>query len=281
LQNCAVRNLSRFTCTSYRQDLNALELYTNVDVSREPKTITQRMIRNCVVKMRSDNLTNSTIARRLSCWRNFFKFLYGPANLNKNPVGQFPNTKIAQRIPHVIDKVTLNEKIDALPTITIKEKRDHAMIEIMYGCGLRVSECANLKVRDLNLADGIIFVRGGKGDSDRIVPIGPAAIKAIRNHLKARGNTTMPYVFDSRGTRLSTRQIQRVCKKALKEIRPHDLRHCAASHLVDNGADIRAVQDFLGHSNLNTTARYVHVSGVKLKNAIDLYHPKSKKNDRN
>lgn len=231
---------------------------------------------------------NKTIARKLSTLRSFFNYIEKTGLSDKNPAENISTPKQEKYIPvHLpIDEMyRLLERPDKDKPFGL---RDLAILEVFYSCGIRVSELAGLDIKDIDFEERLVRVIG-KGDKERIVPIGKQALKSIRNYLdavsrlrkKARGeNRESPLFLNYRGGRLSTRSISKIVKKygsegaLMGDITPHSLRHTFATHLLDSGADLRAVQELLGHVSLSTTQKYTHVSMDKLMRVYDKAHPR-------
>jgi len=231
----------------------------------------------------------STIARKLSAIRSFFLFLEKKGVVRNNPAGDVATPKLERYIPvylPVDDVFRLLERPDRNKPLGL---RDLAILEVLYSCGIRVSELEALNISSIDFEARLVTVVG-KGNKERIVPIGRIALKAVRAYLKATGNLRKVDGYDSggaplfinfRGGRLSRRSIARIIKKYATEsglnpeISPHSMRHSFATHLLDGGADLRMVQELLGHASLSTTQRYTHVSLDRLMEVYDRAHPRS------
>ena len=232
----------------------------------------------------------TTIARKLSAVRSFLSFLERKGLLSGNPAADISTPKRDQPIPShlpVDDMFRLLERPDRESPLGL---RDLAILEVLYSCGLRVSELAGMNLSSIDFDQRLVRVLG-KGNKERIVPIGRNALKAVKDYVDAAGglrkkgkqNLADPPLFiNYMGGRLSTRSIGKVVKKygrecaLLMEISPHSLRHTFATHLLDGGADLRSVQELLGHASLSTTQKYTHVSLDRLMEVYDKAHPRSK-----
>jgi len=232
----------------------------------------------------------STIARKLSAVRSFFLFLEMKGLIKVNPAVDIATPKLEKYIPNYLP---VDDVFRLLETPEEKKPlglRDQAILEVLYSCGIRVSELEALNISNIDFDDRLVRVIG-KGDKERIVPVGRQALQAVRNYLEGtknlRRNTGVdsretPLFINYRGERLSTRSIGRIIKRyALKsglttDISPHSLRHTFATHLLDGGADLRSVQELLGHATLSTTQKYTHVSLDRLMEVYDKAHPRSR-----
>jgi integrase/recombinase XerC len=235
----------------------------------------------------------SSIARKISTLRSFFKYLIREQVISSNPAKSVSTPKVEKTLPTTLtvdEAFRLMESPQSLPeksSDVAKENRlrDRAILELLYSSGLRVSELVGLNLNQLDSDLGIARVMG-KGRKERIVPVGAKAIEALKAYLEDRGvfRGEDPIFINSFGGRLTTRSVGRLIKKytrhsgIFRKVSPHSLRHTFATHLLDAGADIREIQEMLGHSSLSTTQRYTHVSMGKLMEVYDKAHPRSFKN---
>jgi len=235
-------------------------------------------------------LTRTTIARKLSAVRSFLLFLEKKGLIQSNPAADIATPKLEKYIPvylPVDDVFRLLERPDREKPLGL---RDLAILEVLYSCGIRVSELEALNTSGIDFEEHLVRVIG-KGNKERIMPIGRTALKAVRNYLdavqylrKKVGDVSKdgPLFINSRGGRLSARSIGRIIKRyaiesgLTSEISPHSMRHTFATHLLDGGADLRSVQELLGHASLSTTQKYTHVSLDRLMEVYDKAHPRSK-----
>jgi integrase/recombinase XerC len=235
----------------------------------------------------------SSIARKISTLRSFFKYLVREQMIPSNPAKSVSTPKVEKTLPTTLtvdETFRLMESPKHLSDKSLagskeKDLRDRAILELLYSSGLRVSELVGLNSNQLDLDLGIVRVMG-KGRKERIVPVGVKAIEALKAYLEGRGivEGEDPLVINSWGGRLTARSVGRLIKKysrhsgIFRKVSPHSLRHTFATHLLDAGADIREIQEMLGHSSLSTTQRYTHVSMGKLMEVYDRAHPRSIKN---
>jgi integrase/recombinase XerC len=268
------------TLRAYEKDLDAFSEY----IKKKPRDIDLIDIRSFVAQQIKSGLAKSTVTRRLATVRSFMKFLYREGYLKANPakiVSSPRRTKNLPRFLSVDDIVALVEKPEGIGPILA---RDRAILELLYSTGLRVSEAASLNADDVNTVEGLVKVKG-KGKKERLLPIGSKAIDAIKTYMVERiiqKKKDKAMFLNRMGTRLSDRGIRRIVVKYAKiigihgQIGPHTLRHTFATHLLQGGADLRVIQELLGHSSLSTTQKYTHIDVAHLLDVYDKAHPFSK-----
>lgn len=291
LRHLAVeRNASSHTIKSYREDLMSLAEYLQSAYQREPTPgeITPIDLRGYVSGMHEVGFAASSVSRRLASMRSFFKFCQREGLASTNPAKPLRNPRKTRDLPHFLSAEELTKLLASPPANTAMGLRDRAILETTYSAGLRVSELVGLNSDDLDLGGGLLRIRG-KGRKERLAPVGSYAIRALEAWLRKRvlhprePQTTDAPVFTNKfGRRLTTRSVERLLEKYLKltgldtRTTPHTLRHSFATHLLDRGADIRSVQELLGHKSLVTTQIYTHVSTAGLKAAYNKAHPRAK-----
>lgn len=248
-------------------------------------------IRSYLASLFQDQKQKTSIARKLSSIRAFFKFLVREGLLAASPCAGLASPKLPKKMPRIMTEEQTNNLLDRLaeaaPQGEPMLKRDRAILELLYASGLRVSELAGLDVRSVNFGDKLVLVRG-KGRKERIVPFGRKAGQALeeyfpmRERILADNKTSGQALFlNARGSRLTTRSVDRLVKKYVRlygpnvRVSPHGLRHAFASHLLAEGADLRAIQEMLGHVSLSTTQKYTQVSIQRLMEVYDKAHPKA------
>ena len=293
------KNASPHTCRCYRRDLEGFEdflknsgMYVSSTGKVEMEKVDRMAIRKYLSFLHRKN-KKSSIARKISTLRSFFKYMVREQVIPSNPAKGVSTPKVEKTLPTTLtvdeafrlmeSPTTISEK----PSEGSKEKglRDRAILELLYSSGLRVSELVGLNSNQLDLDLGIVRVMG-KGRKERIVPVGVKAIEALEAYLEKRGmlEGEEPIFVNSLGGRLTARSVGRLMKRytrhsgIFRKVSPHSLRHTFATHLLDAGADIREIQEMLGHSSLSTTQRYTHVSMGKLMEVYDKAHPRSFKN---
>ena len=229
-----------------------------------------------------------SVARKIAALRSFFKFLRKHKIIDSNPALILITPKVKKNLPTYLDERSIDELLKLPDQTTLKGKRDSAIMELFYGTGIRLSELINLNITDLKFDTGLLKVKG-KGRKERIVPIGSVAAKSILEYLKTRRDVNKtknitcerPLFVSEKGERLYPQAVGRIVKKyinAISEIEkksPHVLRHTFATHLLNRGADIRAVKELLGHESLSTTQVYTHVSAARLRKVYEDSHPKA------
>ena len=235
----------------------------------------------------TQNYSKSTIARKLATLRSFYKFCLGRGHVKSHPLASIRTPKQEKRLPKYLELEQINKLLATPDANTLLGARDGAMLEVLFSTGVRVSELVDLNFADVDFDGGTIRVRG-KGKKQRTTPVGPTAISAIRRYLELRRADARSATFDQNalfvnkhGQRLSTRSVRRKLDKYLAEcgldpnISPHTLRHSFATHMLNSGADLRSVQELLGHQSLSTTQIYTHLTTPRLKQAYDEAHPRS------
>jgi integrase/recombinase XerC len=284
------RNASDLTIKSYREDLGFLcEHLTGGEATAiRAETISTMELRGYVAAMHEANYAKTTIARRLASMRSFFRFGQREGWTKHNPAKPLRNPRKPRDLPHFLSSDDLIRLLESPPKNQPFGLRDRAILETLYSAGLRVSELVGLNDDDIDSAAGIIRVRG-KGRKERLAPLGSFAQTAIAQWMKVRKlspllerNPRRPVFCNKFGKRLTTRSIGRLLEKYLRSAgldgrtTPHTLRHSFATHLLDRGADIRSVQELLGHKSLATTQIYTHLSTAGLLKAYEKAHPRAK-----
>lgn len=285
------RNASSLTLKSYGEDLDALAEYLAHlygESLPEPGRITTVELRGYLAGMAEAGYAATTISRRLASLRSFFKFGQREGWTKANPAKPLRNPRKQRRLPHFLSSEEIERLLTAPPAGEMAGLRDRAIFETMYSAGLRVSELVGLNDADIDFAAGVLTVRG-KGKRERLAPLGSFAQQAIRHWLNVRKldprgpqPPRVPTFTNKFGRRLTTRSVARMLEKYLKltgldqRTTPHTLRHSFATHLLDRGADIRSVQELLGHKSLTTTQIYTHVSTAGLKAVYERAHPRAR-----
>jgi integrase/recombinase XerC len=244
-------------------------------------------IRKYMAHMGQRDYSRATTARKLATLRSFYKFLVKRNYVTSNPVISIKTPKQEKKLPRFLEYEEVQRLLNAPPTSTWLGARDRAILETLYSTGMRVSELVALNMEDVDFLGEVIHIRG-KGKKERISPIGSSALQAIQHYIEFRNKRMAnDSSFDAKvlfankhGQRLSTRSVRRKMDKYLKEagldpaISPHTLRHSFATHMLNNGADLRSVQELLGHQSLSTTQVYTHVTTSRMKQVYDDAHPR-------
>ncbi|MEC9093853.1 MAG: tyrosine recombinase XerC [Planctomycetota bacterium] len=281
------RNASQHTLKSYSEDLHSLAGFL-ADDDRLPalERITPLDLRGYVAALHEAGYAKSSISRRLASLRSFFRFAQREGLVDSNPAKPLKNPRPERKLPHFLTTAEIGQLLEAPPLDDTMALRDRTILEVLYSAGLRVSELVGINDQDLDLSEGWVQVRG-KGKRERLAPLGSFAVKAIKKwqplrKFKGAKSQTIPLFVNRLGTRLTTRSVGRMLEKYLRltgldqRTSPHTLRHSFATHLLDNGADIRSVQELLGHKSLGTTQIYTHVSTAGLMEAYEKAHPRAK-----
>jgi len=274
------------TSEAYRRDLERFSTYVYVKGAKSPSDVGAKTLREYIYHLKDLGLAPASIRRNVSAVRSYFKFLLGEGHVVRDPSERLETPKRWRTLPEVlaVDEV---ERLIAAPTLDEKLAfRDRAMLELAYGAGLRVSEWISLGIRDVLLEDHLVRVFG-KGSKERLVPIGRSAIGAIATYLREvrptleKGEGKGVLFLSARGKPLSRMGAWKILRKYVKRagivktVSPHTLRHSFATHLLEGGADLRAVQEMLGHADISTTQIYTHVDREYLRSVHRQFHPRS------
>ncbi len=277
------KNFSLHTIKAYQYDIQKfIEFLTEKSVRVQQATKSD--IRDFLSNQYDLGLTKKTVARRLASIKSFYKYLINIEFIDKNPSLFLQSPKLSKELPNFIDEKIIDELMNQPDTDTVKGLRDRAIIELFYSTGMRLSELINLDIGSINTKDYLIKVVG-KGNKDRLIPFGKRAKFCIENYLKKRALALKssfegtPLFVNSKNQRVPKRTIQRRVSNYIKlvaegkRLGPHILRHSFATHLMNKGADIRAVGDLLGHSNLSSTQIYTHVKPERMREIYKQSHP--------
>lgn len=280
------RGLAQNTLMAYRQDL--MQLHHYLHEARQPlEGTTREHLTQFLLAQRRRNLSATSVARQLAAVRMFFRFAVSQRYRRDDPTSVMASPKVWQRLPEALSVSEVERLLQAARTLDWKGIRDTAWLELLYATGLRVSEVVGLTVGEVNLEVG--FVRCvGKGGKERVVPLGRSAIKAIRRYLKTVRPKLLKYpqeqkmFLSTRGRQLSRQALFLLLRHYARRAKlarlpsPHVLRHSFATHLLERGADLRSLQEMLGHADVATTQRYTHVDKSRLKRIHDAFHPRAK-----
>ncbi len=272
------------TIEAYRRDLYQFLEFCDSQEKSEIVSISEKNIRHFIMKLSEDGLDKSSISRKLSSIRRLFNFAVRNDLIEINPIAKISNPKSQRKLPETINLDSFLEiftLIDKENDINVK-MRDKAVFELLYGCALRVSELCSLNIGDVDLKKMNVRVLG-KGSKVRIAPLGNKSLIIIKDYFQSINERTFnePLFIDKKNQRISRQLVYKIVNKYIsgvsdiKKKSPHVLRHSAATHMLDNGADIMAVKEILGHENLSTTQIYTHISIERLKNSYKKAHPKS------
>jgi len=268
-------------------DAQASDQEASSDLNRQLAQVDTHTVRRYLAYLAEQQYSRATTARKLATLRSFYKFMMRRGYVQSNPVAPIRTPKQEKRLPRCLTTEEVQKLLEAPEDGTLLGARDRAMLETLYSTGVRVSELVDLNIEDVDFAGGMLHVRG-KGKKERIAPIGRPALEAIQRYLRMRQADPKSGSFDPKalfvnkhGKRLSTRSVRRKLDKYLMQvgldpsISPHTLRHTFATHMLNQGADLRSVQELLGHQSLSTTQVYTHLTTQRLHEAYEAAHPRA------
>lgn len=278
------RGLSQNTVIGYRFDIEKFINYLK-ETGTALRDVTLPILQQFVADMHDVGISPRSQARIVSGLKSFFKYLVMAGYTEENPSIMLETPNIGLHLPEVLTLEEIDRLENEIDTSTTEGVRNYAIIETLYGCGLRVSELVNLEISRVFLKDKYLMVNG-KGSKERIVPMSDMVIDLISDYLKVRGEVIKPgeenvLYLSRRGTRLTRQMIFTIIKRLAtqagikKTISPHTLRHSFATHLLEGGANLRAIQQMLGHETIATTEIYLHIDSTRLKEEILLHHPRN------
>jgi len=278
------RNASPHTRRAYGQDLEQFSAHARTELGRDARVteIDHLLVRSYLAGLHRQGLSKSSAARKLASLRAFFRYLCREGIVERNPARALLSPRVARRIPTHLSEADVAQIVDFTPERE-SDWRTRAILELLYGAGLRCGELVALDTDDLDAATRLVRVRG-KGDKERIVPYGSHAQEAITAYLRWRAAQSPPseaLLVNARGGRLSDRSVRTLLRLRILsvattlKVTPHTLRHAFATHLLERGADLRAIQELLGHASLSTTQRYTHVNARHLLSVYVKSHPRA------
>jgi tyrosine recombinase XerC len=280
------RNYSQHTVSSYKADLLDFRefLIRLNDSLLSVDEIDHLAIRSYLADLQGRQLSRSTVLRKLSTLRSFFKYLSRRGYLDTDPTSALATPKVRRKLPEFLELSEVEALLSAPDTKTIVGLRDQAILELLYSTGMRVGELLALNLSDLDRESALVKVRG-KGKKERLLPVGGPAMSALENYLARRyelsSRPSQAIFLSQRGNRPDAKSIRRRLEKYArdagikKKITPHTLRHTFATHMLNAGADLRSVQELLGHASLSTTQIYTHVTADRLKQVYEKAHPRA------
>jgi integrase/recombinase XerD len=284
------RSLSKNSIEAYTDDIKKLEDYSNIFLQNQsPGKFTYKQLADFIEWIASLHFSAPTQSRIVSGLKSFYKFLVIEGDLRDNPAELLETPKITRKLPVYLSVEEIDSMFSLIDRSTTEGERNLAMLETLYSCGLRVSELVNLKISDLHLQEDYIKVEG-KGSKERLVPIGATAKKLVSGYIKntrvhvpvKKGNEDFVFL-NRRGAKLSRVMVFYIIKDLAEKagitkiLSPHTFRHSFATHLVEGGADLRAVQEMLGHESITTTEIYTHIDRQYLRDNIISFHPRNKR----
>ncbi|MEI8011303.1 MAG: tyrosine recombinase XerC [Candidatus Omnitrophota bacterium] len=271
------KNYSEHTLLNYRLDLEEFFVFLGHD---NVKAVDYPVLRRFLAHLRAKDLRPRSVARKLSSLRSFFKYLQREGLVEKNPAALLQTPKLDKALPHFMTEQDAVRLMDAPSENKMSDLRDKAIFETLYSAGIRVSELVGMSVADVDLISNVVKVFG-KGKKERIVPIGEKACAAITDYLGPRAAGSGPVFLNKAGGRLTARSVRNIINKHIarqsiaQKVHPHMLRHSFATHMLDHGADLRSVQELLGHVNLSTTQIYTHLTTDRLRHVYAKAHPRA------
>ena len=273
-----VRNASQHTLKAYGRDLRA---FSDFAEEKFPLQIDHYTIREYLAKLSEAKISGASRARVLASLRTFYSFCENRKKLEYNPAKAISNPKLEHKLPRFMSVELVEELLNTPDSNTLLGKRDRAILEVFYSTGMRLSELVGLQVADVDFSEGLVRVRG-KRRKERILPLGRPAQIALQKYYQAIKLAWNQQIFrNARGGPLTARSIERMLTKYLTQLgdkrglSPHTLRHSFATHLLNRGADLRSIQELLGHTNLSTTQIYTHVTTERLKQVYRQAHPRA------
>jgi integrase/recombinase XerC len=283
------RNLSPHTLRAYEREVAQFAEFARTEMTcRDPRGVSPNVVRAYLAQLHSRRLARVSTQRALAALRTYFRFLAREGAVDANPAKVVPTPRAPKKLPEMVTAPQLAELLEALPA-TPAGRRDRAALELLYGAGLRAGELVGLDLDDVDLAQRLARVRG-KGRKERLVPFGREAEKALRSYLPDRAAwraqadalaSGEPLFVNQRGGRLSDRSLRRILDAAVRQValvhrlHPHTLRHAFATHLLEAGMDLRAIQELLGHASLSSTQRYTHLDLAHLMETYSKAHPRA------
>lgn len=287
----AEKNYSPHTVICYRRDLfSGIDFFSSAngikDTELKPSDVNVKLMRQYLGELFGGGLARTSIARRLAAWRSFYRYLGREGLVERNPLRGVFSLKPEKRLPHFLFREECSALVESAKDNHPLALRDRALIEVLYGSGIRVGELVTLDMENVDLGGSHLIVMG-KGSKERAVPLGRYALNALNLYFDAarpvliRGKSEEAVFVNFKGFRLSDRGVRKIIKKYVNKlgmhstVSPHTLRHSFATHLLEGGADLRAVQEMLGHKNLSTTQVYTHLTKERLKEVYLRSHPRA------
>lgn len=272
------RNASPHTVRAYGRDLDAFRRFAGPDF---PFAVTVRTVRAYLAERRGRAVSGATVSRELASLRAFYRYWKRQGQVGDNPAAGISTPRTKHRLPRFLDPAAVAVLLEAPSALTPQGRRDRAILETFYSTGMRLSELTQLRWQDIDRVAGLVRVMG-KRRKQRILPLGNPALNALAVHAAAgAAGPQQPVFCNARGGRLTPRSIERLMAGYIRRVgqepglSPHSLRHSFATHLLDNGADLRSVQELLGHASLSTTQIYTHVTAERLKRTYRKAHPRA------
>lgn len=281
-----IKNYSDLTVKSYHEDLSGFLVFLNKEGINNFKEVDYKLLRNYLMDLNDNEYAKKTIARKTSSLRAFFKYLLKEGVINSNPTTLLSNPKLDKKLPTFLSNSEIEELLN-IPDDKLYGSRDRLILELLYSTGIRVSELVDIKIIDINFYENTIRILG-KGSKERIVIFGNVCLNKLNEYIKSsrqellKGKTSEYLLLNKMGNKLTDRGIRDIVERIIKKtsikknVSPHTIRHTFATHMLNEGADLKVVQELLGHSNLSTTQIYTHVSNERLRKVYLETHPRAK-----
>ncbi len=281
------KQYSENTIKNYKKDLHSFFDFSKKNKIHELTHCNYQFIRSYILYLHNQKLSNKTICRHISTLRSFFKYLKARKKISENPMSLISSPKIEKKLPQILNYQDLEKLLDSPDENTLIGSRNRLLLEVLYSTGVRVSELVSIKLSDIKQNEKKIYIKG-KGNKERIVLYGSICSQKLNAYLKKRAqldskNTSQYLFLTEKGVPLTTQQVRYIINKIIEEnalsihVYPHMLRHTFATHLLNEGADLKTVQELLGHENLETTGIYTHVSNEALRQSYLAHHPRAHK----
>ncbi|WP_209122394.1 tyrosine recombinase XerC [Alkalihalobacillus sp. BA299] len=283
------KNCSKYTIDNYLLDIEGFVTFMKKNNVTVLSSVTYHLVRSYLTVLHEQKYARSSIARKISALRSFFRFLLREKRVDENPFSVTHSPKMGKRLPTFMYEKEIDQLFSSFDANKVLDQRDKAILELLYSSGLRVSECCQLKIEDIDFSIGTVFVIG-KGRKERYVPVGSYALDALQQYIedgrtkllsKSKLGRHEALFLNFRGGPLTDRSVRDILKKRIEKaslsmhMSPHMLRHTFATHLLNNGADLRVVQELLGHTHLSSTQIYTHVTKDRLKDVYMKHHPRA------
>ena len=274
------KNYSPYTVINYKIDLKEFETFLNLAGQKDIKEIDYFVLRKFLATLSEKNLNKRSVSRKISTLKSFFKFMIREGEIKNNPAASLIYPRLDKNLPGFLTESEVLKIINLPKTEGMFGLRDKAIFEVLYSTGARVSELVSLKINDVDLISGIAKVMG-KGRKERLLPLGEPAIVAVKKYLDMRGDNCQSLFVNKHTKGLTDRGIRVIVERYIKQsasslkVSPHTFRHSFATHLLNRGADLRSVQELLGHSSISTTQIYTHLTIDGLKKVYEKAHPRA------
>jgi len=275
------RNYSALTVSSYGKDLREFESFLKTNSQEEDiAAIDYLTLRKYLLALSEKKLNKLSVSRKISTLKSFFKFLIRSKYLKTNPAASLIYPKREKKLPEFLSESEVCAVLDAAYGKNASGRRDRSIMELLYGTGVRISELVGLNIEDIDFLSSVVVIRG-KGKKERLLPLGSKALVALREYLAEDARKEGPVFLSKRKSRITDRAVRSIVKKYIrtvalsKKVSPHTFRHSFATHMLNRGADLRIVQELLGHASISTTQVYTHLTTDRLKQIYQQAHPRA------